>query len=202
MRTIVCILLLAGLLVACGEKQPMQLPEGDEPVVQQPSEPSQPAPQQPQLPPPAEGGIRPVQSGSGIFGEVNHSTALDINSVQCDREARSITFRFKNDDNRSWQMNGQVAWGGPRDLVPVHVLINSYEVNGRNQYINNGETWFGPNWPFSKNCGDVEVLAPGEDVTCTVYPVPLKAPTAVAAGNNEIFINTPTSKQILRFLCE
>jgi hypothetical protein len=88
-------------------------------------------------------------------------------------------------------------------LTNVHVFVNSYEANSQKPYINNGVTYFGPNHPFSKNCGGVETLKPGDDVICTLTPVPLKSATAISGGNNEIFIDSPpSSRHIIQFTCE
>lgn len=161
----------------------------------------QPLPPMPPTPPPQIiEDANPVPDGASVLGPGNKTSALE--QVTCDKATRSVTFTFKNNDPaRSWQLNQEVAWDAPKDLVAVDVLINNYEVNGRNRYINNGETFFGPNWPFSENCGGVKVLAPGQQVTCTVTPVPLKTPTALSAGTNEIFIKTFTTNQIIQFTC-
>jgi hypothetical protein len=190
-KMLFAILILAGLLIACS-KEPVQAPafapSNDQ---QEPASPDQNTGTQ--------------NSGTAVTaGQEDKITALDIDSVECDLEDRKISFRFANNDaqDRQWQMNQQVSWNGPKDLVAVRVFVNSYEVNGRNQPILSGENLFGPKWPFSENCGGTEVLAPGDDVTCTLQPVPLKAANQLTAGNNEIFIDSPSSHHIIQFTCD
>jgi hypothetical protein len=192
---------LAVLLVACTAQQS---PAPAAPLPAAPAAPPAAAPTTPAAPEQTGTGAQAVVTGADkIFGTVNKTSALNIDDVQCDKANKKITFRFKNNDDqsRSWQMNAQVGWDAPKDLIAVHIFVNNYEVNAKTQYILNGEKYFGPNWPFSKNCGDVEVLKVGEDVTCTVYPVPLKSATQLTNGNNEIFVNTPTSHHIIQFTC-
>jgi hypothetical protein len=187
MKTIIALLVLALLVLGCSAQPPVA--------------PNVPAPVE-NVEPAEEKIEEVVPATEQVYGVVNKTSALDVDSVRCDSETRTITFRFSNNDTRRWQMNQKVGWDSPRDLAAVRVFVNSYEVNGRNQYIVNGEKYFGPNWPFSENCGGVEELAPGEDVTCTLSPVSLKAANAVSAGKNEIFIDSPTSHHIIQFLCE
>jgi hypothetical protein len=92
-----------------------------------------------------------------------------------------------------------VAWGDTK-IAPVRVFVNGYEANGK-VYMQNGERFFGPKELFSDNCGSIEVLKPGSDVTCTIYPVPLKTATAISSGANEIFIDSPTSHHKIQFTC-
>ena len=144
-----------------------------------------------------------VETGTDkAFGEVDKETALDINSVRCDKATRTITFRFKNDAQKKWQLDQPVPFPAPKDLEQVFIHINSYEVNSRNGYIKDGERYFGPSEKFSENCGGVTVMEPGTDVTCTLSPVPLKEANQLITGNNEIFIKTSTSKNIIQFMCE
>jgi len=97
-------------------------------------------------------------------------------------------------------MNQQAGWAD-KTLVNMHMTINNYAANGKTQPVYNSMTLFGPNWPFSKNCGGAEVLKAGQDVTCTLAPVPLKTATSLSAGTNEIFVESPTSHHIIQFTC-
>lgn len=146
------------------------------------------------------GDAAPAESGTDkTFGELGEKTALD--EVICDSAAKSVTFSFKNTDTRDWELNQNVPWPAPADLAPVRVYINSYEVNGRNPYIKEGVRQFGPAEKFSDNCGGVQRLAPGDSVTCTLTPVPLKEANDLIAGKNEILVHAPTSKQTIQFIC-
>ena len=150
--------------------------------------------------PELEGDAQEVESGTAkILGDTE--IELNVDEVRCYKDEQKISFRFKNDDTRNWQMNQQVPFPTPKDLAAVRVYINSYEVNGRNPYLREGVRQFGPGERFSDNCGGIEVLGPGASVTCTLYPVPLKAANAVAAGKNEILVHSPTNKHIIQFTC-
>lgn len=178
-------LLLMLLLFACAKQQDVG--------TQEPA-----APAEPEL----VGNAEEVESGTDkVFGEKESTAAIGVDQVRCDRENRAITFSFKNNDVRNWQMNQQVPFPAPKDLAAVRVYINSYEVNGRNPYLKDGERQFGPEERFSDNCGGVELLKPGEVAVCTVYPVPLKAANELIAGKNEILVHSPTSKHIIQFTC-
>lgn len=138
-----------------------------------------------------------------IFGDAYKSPdALKIDDVICNKEKKAIMFSIRNNDDqgRKWQLNNDVKWGD-QTTIGVHVLINSYEVNSRSPYVVDGLRYFGPNEKFSDNCGGVEVLNPGQTVTCTVYPVPLKESNVINQGLNEIFVKTYTSNHIIQFLC-
>jgi len=122
------IALLLVLLVACASEQ------APTPPAVPPSSPSVPAAQT--APAQDSDGTQIVESGTDkTFGEVEKRTALDIDEVVCDKEERSLSFRFQNDDVKTWQMNQQIPFPAPKDLDAVRVYINSYEVNGRNPYI-------------------------------------------------------------------
>jgi hypothetical protein len=141
-----------------------------------------------------------VESGTTkALGE--NEIELNVDEVRCIKDDQKIMFRFRNDDTKDWQLNQEVPFPAPKDLAAIHVLVNSYEVNGRNPYIKDGVRQFGPGERFSDNCGGVEVLEPGDAVTCTLYPVPLKEENSYAAGKNEIFVNSPTNKHIIQFTC-
>jgi hypothetical protein len=197
-------LALALLLAACTQNA--------QPGAQNTQPGAQNPPEQPAAPTPTETGsntahvpnesAKPVVTGSDrVFGEVNRTAALNASEIKCDPGTRTVTFTLRNDDTRTWEMDQQLGWNPSKDKVNIHVSINSYEVNARNQYIDNGIKYFGPNWPFSANCGGVKELAPGSAATCTLQPVPLKNATSLTGGLNEIFIKTPTSDRIVQFTC-
>lgn len=192
MKVFISTILVLALLIACA-----QAPQENAPVRPPADAADQDFPAEPDAPE-----VQDAEPGTtAVLTDADKSTALDINSVECDLAEKKISFRFRNDDTKNWQMNGQVPFPAPQDLAPVRVYINSYEVNGRNPYLKDGVRQFGPEELFSDNCGGVEILEPGEDVTCTLQPVPLKAANEFTAGKNEILINSPTSKNIIQFTC-
>jgi hypothetical protein len=187
---------LLVFLVACSQGTEKTTPTAPAPVAQA-EEPTMP--QQAEQPTTDEGAQAIVSGSDKAFGTVNTTSVLKIDDVKCDREQRSITFRFENNDAKNWQMNQQVGWGDT-SVAPVRIFVNGYEANGK-VYMQNGERYFGPKELFSDNCGGIEVLKPGNDVTCTIYPVPLKTATALSSGANEIFIDSPTSHHKIQFTC-
>jgi len=200
---IALLIAFAVLFAACTAKTESAEPRvPTAPPQDLPTEPTAPA-QQGSDAAAATGEVGAVESGTDkTFGDVDRASALKIDDVLCDKETKTITFRFKNEDTKSWQMNQQVPFPSPKDLEPVRIFINSYEANNRNGYLREGVRYFGPEETFSDNCGGVEVLAPGADVTCTLTPVPLKSANDLTVGKNNIFVDSPTSHHIIEFLCE
>jgi hypothetical protein len=187
---------LLVLLVACSQA-PAQTATPPAPVA--PVQEEAPV-QEAQAPADNGEGAKAIVSGTDkTYGTVNTSSVLKIDDVTCDKDKRSITFRFANNDAKDWQMNQEVGWADTT-AAPVRVFVNGYEANGK-VYMQNGERYFGPEETFSDNCGGIEVLKPGQDITCTIYPVPLKTATALSAGTNEIFIDSPTSHHKIQFTC-
>lgn len=194
--------LLIGLvlfLVACQERQP-EVPQAPQPVPQE--TPETPAAEVPQVDMDNGGDEQEVESGlDKTFGPVEENEVITLDDVRCDAATRTVHFRFRNPDDKSWQLNQELPFPAPPDLASVRITVNSYEVNGRAEYRENGELLFGSG-KFSQKCNGIEVLAPGETATCTLSPVPLKSATGVAAGVNEIFINSAGSDGRVRFTCE
>jgi hypothetical protein len=145
--------------------------------------------------------VTPYVCTNGVCTE--GSAALEVDGFRCDGSTRTLTFRFKNTDTqRNWQLDNNVPFPAPMDLTGIQVLVNSYQANGRTQPKDlDGNLLFGPKWPFSENCGGVEVLKLGADVTCTLSPVPIKSANQLTYSFNEIFIKSPTSTNIIRFTC-
>jgi hypothetical protein len=197
------ILLVCALLIGCAQtvtEQTPELPPPPPPLVQE----NLPPAVEPQM---GDGAGAVVTGTDKTFGDVGKVTPLEIDQVSCERDTRTIRFRFKNDDTRIWNLDNNYGWsepGVPKEKVNVQVEVNSYQVNGQRQPVDSltQEMLFGPNWPFSNNCGGVQLLSPGEDVTCELSPVSLKDANQLAQGYNEIFIKTPTSKHIIQFTCE
>jgi hypothetical protein len=201
--TALLILVLAVFLVACGNKAADQ----PAPVVPAPQEPT-PAPAAPEPAPPAVAPAKTevaeaVTGTDKAFGDakLDSEDVLAIDEVRCDKETRTLTFRFANNDAKKWQLDQKVPFPAPRDMEPARIFLNRYEMNGPTYWSPEKEMYFGPSETFSDNCGGVEVLEPGQDVTCTVSPVPLAQETELKHGNEQIFIDTPTSHHVLSFTC-
>ena len=189
-------------LAACAPQTPIapQLPADDE----LPAAPAAPEPIIDETAPATEE-VTEISDGlDGAFGPRVGDQVITVDDVRCDKETATVTFRFRNLDTKSWQMNQDVPFPAPKDLAGVRVTLNSYEVNGKKKPLDpvTGAELFGPEAKFSANCGGVEVLAPGEEAVCTVSPVLIKSETAISQGANELRINGVGKDGIARFSCE
>lgn len=187
-------------LAACAPQEPAapQLPVGETPP-----EPLPDAPAFPSDAAPAQEDVQEIDDAlDQAFGPRDGEQVITVDDVRCDAATRTVTFRFRNLDTRSWQLNQQVPFPAPKDLAGVRVTLNSYEMNGIRKPLDpSGVELFGPNAKFSDNCGGIEVLAPGEEAVCTVSPVVLKAQTTVAQGANELIVSGVGKDGNVRFAC-
>jgi len=154
-----------------------------------------------QAPAPAQQAAQVKSDASDVFaGEQATTQAAQITDIACSAADSKITFTITNDGDRNWQLDQQVPFPQPKDLAPAGVYINSYEVNNPSPQYKDGKRLFGPNEKFSDNCGGVEVLAPGEHATCTVYPVPLVSADKYS-NNNQIWLDVPGDVKHVTFTC-
>ncbi len=204
MKNIFAIVAVFALLflAACAPQEPVQpsLPEGHE----LPPAPAEPEPIVEETQPASDEVVEINDGLDDAFGPRVGDQVITVDDIRCDAETSTVTFRFRNLDTKSWQLDQNVPFPAPKDLGGVRVTLNSYEVNGRQRPLSptTGDELFGPEAKFSANCGGVEVLAPNEEAVCTVSPVLLKSETAVAAGANEIRINGAGKDGLARFSCE
>lgn len=203
--SVLCLVLIFFGLVACAPSQPPAQQESLPPAPEAPVLEPEPV----ELPPTAEndplvGDEQIVQSGlDGAFGPVNAEQVITIDDVLCDASTSTLTFRFRNLDEKSWELNQQVPFPAPKDLTALRITLNNYEVNGRNKPIGpGGVNLFTQSEKFSDACQGVEVLAPGAEATCVISPIALKQSTDVAVGANEIRLNAAGADGIVRFSCE
>ena len=188
-------------LAACAPQEPVapQLPVGEEPPA--------PLPDAPVIPgsdaAPAVDDVQEIDDAlDATFGARDGEQVITVDDVRCDAATRTVTFRFRNLDTRSWQLNQEVPFPAPKDLAGVRVTLNSYEMNGIRKPLDpSGVELFGPGAKFSDNCGGTTVLAPGEEAICTVTPVVIKAETTVSQGANELIVNGVGKDGNVRFAC-
>lgn len=190
------------LLVACQQQTPDAPPLPD--VPQQPTiQENTPDAEEPVEAGSEENAAEPVENSlDDIFGERDEEQVITVDDIVCDPEERTLTFRFRNLDEKSWQLDGDVPFPAPTGLAGVRITLNNYEINGHRDVIIGGERMFGPEERFSANCEGEEVLEPGEEIVCTVQPIPLKESTSIARGVNELRINGVGADGIARFTCE
>ena len=148
-----------------------------------------------------------VETESGLekaFGAIDKSQIITEGDVVCDKTAKTLSFRFRNvGTDVSWRLDQNLPFPAPKGIAAVKILVNHYEANKRGaKYMENGETLFGPNEKFVDNCGGIEVLAPGEEATCSFTNVPFVDGTEIAAGVNEIYVDTPGQGGRVRFTCD
>jgi len=191
--------ILAAILVACAptaETTP-------EPVVVPPPEPVEPEPVEEVMEDSAMmEDSEEVESGlDKAFGEADTAQIITVDDVICDSEQNALQFRFRNLGDVNWELNQNVPFPPPKDLTSVRILINNYEANGRGAFVQ-GVRQFGPEEKFSENCGGIEILAPGDEASCFLQPVPLRDENALGAAVNEISLNTAGTDGTVRFTCE
>ncbi|MBR9700763.1 hypothetical protein GOV11_02770 [Candidatus Woesearchaeota archaeon] len=197
----IIVLLCAVLLVGCASEAPVA--PAPEPVAPQTPPPAAPEPEPVEEVKAPESDTEEVESGlDKVFGASDEEQVITVEDILCDKETNTLTFRFRNLDDRNWQLNNKVSFPPAADLGGVRITLNSYEMNGLRRPLVAGEELFGPGWPFSENCGGVEVLGMGEEATCTVSPVKLKTSTEIAGGNNELRINGMGADGNVLFTCE
>lgn len=197
MRYLIAIFLAFSLVLsACAPTQPETQETPEIPPTAEPE--PQPEPETE----PEQGDATEVDNAlDDIFGPIDAEQMITIDDVSCDAENSRLTFRFRNIGDKSWQLNQDVPFPAPTDLVSMRILLNNYEMNGHRAAMKDGERLFGPEELFSDNCGGVDVLAPGESATCTVETIPLKEGT-IGGGVNELVLNTAGSDGNVRFTCE
>jgi len=181
-------------LAACAPQEPSQLPVDEPPAV---------LPGPPALPEEAAPDVEEIDDAlDEAFGPRDEAQVITVDDIRCDADTSTVTFRFRNLDEKSWQLNNKVPFPAPADLAGVRVTFNSYEVNGQRRPLDSdGNELFGPGATLAENCGGAEVLAPGEEAVCTISPVPLKAETVISQGANELRINGVGADGVVRFAC-
>ncbi len=148
---------------------------------------------------PAPAGDTHVLDNPLDFGGEPGATVGGFKDISCDAAERRLSFTIVNTGDQRWQLDQDVGFPPPVDLVSGKVFVNNYEVNRRQaSQFKDGVKLFGPNEKFSENCGGVEVLAPGEEASCTIYPVPLKS---ADAGVNRIWLDVPGDIEYVSFTC-
>jgi hypothetical protein len=128
--------------------------------------------------------------------------AITIDNVKCTVADKKLTFTIKNTDAKDWQMDQDIPFPGPTNLVGLKIFVNNFEANGHQKYYDpdTKELMFGPNEKFSLNCGGVEILKIGEIASCTLQPVKL-VEEAAFQNNNRLFIDTPGIEEVFSFQC-
>ncbi len=150
-----------------------------------------------------ESDTQEIESGlDKFFGPVDDESVITADDVFCDKDESAVTFRFRNLDSKTWQLNQDLPFPPPSGIASVRVTLNGYEVNTKTPLLYQGEPLFRSQGVFSDNCEGVEELAPGEEATCTISPVVLKESTSFTQGVNEIRVLGPGANGIARFQCE
>jgi hypothetical protein len=200
MKVALRILVFALLVLAACQQPQARAPEHAQVIAPEPSPQEQPQPEPVAEPPQEVPDVPPAQMPAeaasaqreAMFGGTRYdgSKVITEYDVLCDLEARKLTFRFRNKETRTWQLDGELPLSPPAGLVGVYLTINQYPVNQNHEYYIDGVKQFGPGAKLSENCGGVATLAPEEEAVCTLQPVPLRD-QFYFGGVNEILINVP-----------
>lgn len=194
---LVMMLLAAVTLIACStgpEDTPMPSAptpeEADEPML--PDAPTPPGTQEETA----------TEEEARAPSEAGGSDQLE--RVTCDASTKTITFSIENRGERNWNLDLQAPIIGG-DEVNVRVFVNGYEANRHSpqRHPDTREVMFGPETPFSANCGGEPVLGPGQQVECTLTPVPLNRGTGSVdqRGVNIIRLDSPSTDRTIEFTC-
>jgi len=196
------ILCLGLVLTACAQQQPAPADNYDQNAIPEDLPPPPPPPVIHNDTPASSGGDAQVlDNPTDVFSGEAGVTVGGFKDIRCDAAAQRLSFTIVNTGSQNWQLDQMVGFPPPADLVPGKVFVNNYEVNRRRgSQFKDGQKLFGPNEKFSKNCGGVEVLAPGEEVSCTIYPVPLRDPTEYSS-TNRIWLDVPGEIEYVSFTC-
>lgn len=202
-------LLLLFAVVACKQATdvndrkdlPPELPPPPPPpaALGQQNAPNMTPPEPPTIEVPAksvaeDSAVTEVFKGKGSVVELSH--------VRCNGEKSKLTFTIKNNGDREWQVNQEVPFPPPKEVGPLKLFLNNYEMNGLGKvyYAPTGERYFYSSDTFSDACGGVELLTPGEEMTCTVSPIPL-ASSETFQQKHTLFVSTPDGQTSFSFLC-
>jgi len=200
-KFVFALLCLALFIVACASQPDTTTPEVPQQVAPEPPVVDE-TPTEPVVP---EENAKPVDSGlDKVFGPPDDEQVITADDVLCWPDEHKVSFRFRNLDSKSWQLNQEIPFPPPSDIGSVRITLNGYEVNARKPVIYNGELLFRTEGKqFSDDCGGVTELASGKEITCTVSPVVLKKSVeGFVSGVNELRVNGPGADGIARFTCE
>lgn len=189
------IFLAAVALAACGTASEQPAPQ-----VPTPSEQTEP-----ELPPaPSAPGEQGEQAAPSEPVETTSPQGSQVESVVCDADENRITFTIENFGERTWNIDQNAPLVGG-EQANVKVFVNNYEANRKSpQYHpDTREVMFGPETPFSANCGGQATIAPGDSVQCTLYPVALNrgSGSIEQRGVNNIRLDSPSKDRTIEFTC-
>ncbi|RME52263.1 hypothetical protein D6783_05395 [Candidatus Woesearchaeota archaeon] len=110
--------------------------------------------------------------------------------VACDAKTRTLSFSLRNPTDWLWLVDPSADPSAYKQLVNreefVVLLMNDFQLNGRERPVSFGEVLFGPGDSFKENCGGVVALRPGEELSCSFTPIKINVKTALSKGVNEL----------------
>lgn len=144
-----------------------------------------------------------VDNPAEIFsGDERRDVIGGVADVSCDIAEKRLSFTIVNTGEKTWDIDQSIGFSGAEGKINLQIFINNEEVNSGTPRYDEGELLFGPNKVFSDNCGGITELAPGEEVSCTTYPVPLNEGGAYS-NKNRIWLDLPGGDvEYVTFLCE
>lgn len=201
---ILTLLIAIGLLAGCGAKEtaPPNLPPPPSPPAAEPIDLPDDTLPEPAGPTPDEAVL--VDDTAELFaGDTEPEFGGKVGNIKCTVDGSKLVFTMQNSGEKRWQLNQAVGFPPPTDMIKLKVMINNYEANSPTaKYTSpDGVRYFGPEQPFSENCGGVEELLPGDRTTCTLYPVPLKDESD-SINKNRIWLDVPgETVEYITFIC-
>jgi hypothetical protein len=144
-----------------------------------------------------------VDNPADIFsGDSRRDVIGGVADISCDVVSRSLTFTLVNIGEKIWDLDQTIGFGGDSEKINLQIFINNEEANSGTPRYDAGERLFGPSETFSENCGGVTELAPGKEVECTTFPVPLNDEDAYS-NSNRIWLDLPGGDvEYVTFTCE
>jgi len=201
MRLIWILGLVVLLLAACNQTAPKDTMNTPPKALPPPPPPPGPIQKAPAAPSPASATV--LNDSTDVFaGEKSAKVDGGFKGISCDAAKRELSFTIVNTGDKTWSLDQEIGFSGSMDTVNLKVFINNEEANAKSPRYADGKRLFGPNEKFSGNCGGVTMLAPGEEATCSLAPVPLKQADEFA-NKNQLWLSIPGGNiKHVAFTCE
>jgi hypothetical protein len=134
------------------------------------------------------------------FARADEGLTFDgpVERIICDPTTKTLTFTITNPTPYIWNIDRDLSWPSPKGYAVASISLNGVELNAKEQRFFEGKA-IGKS-PFSRNC-DVEELAPGATMTCSLAPVPLRTVTGEDADTNEFALSATGVYKVVTFLC-
>ncbi len=123
--------------------------------------------------------------------------------LSCDQETRTVTLTIENTGDKEWDFTQSTSWTNYDDRANTRLFINGYEANKPMSYADrqgDGTLFYDRTSEFEDVCTGDGVLSPGEQMTCTLSPVPLETKDNIYG--NAIWMDVPAATDPVYFWCD